>query len=61
LEGSVGEQAAWEWATAQSDESTKWQKTARWVEDGRVWTSAGVSAGKKTPVDVKFTLLYKGD
>lgn len=38
-------QASWAWATAQSDDTTRWLKTARWVEDGQIWTSAGVSAG----------------
>jgi transcriptional regulator GlxA family with amidase domain len=35
---------AWAWATGQS-RGVAWQKQARWVEDGRVWTSAGVTAG----------------
>jgi hypothetical protein len=38
-------QAAWAWAVSQSDDSTTWHKLARWVEDGHVWTSAGVTAG----------------
>ena len=36
---------AWAWATAQGGQNTNWQKQARWVEDGHVWTSAGVTAG----------------
>lgn len=39
-------QASWAWATAQSDDTVRWLKTARWVEDGQIWTSAGVSAGQ---------------
>ncbi|WP_296402213.1 DJ-1/PfpI family protein [Psychrobacter sp.] len=35
---------AWEWATSQSD-SVNWIKHARWVVDGKYYTSAGVSAG----------------
>lgn len=46
LRNACMRQAAWAWATAQSDESTTWHKQARWVEDGHVWTSAGVTAGK---------------
>ena len=37
--------AAWAWATSQG-QATAWQKEARWVEDGHVWTSAGVTAGR---------------
>lgn len=35
---------AFEWAMAQ-DESAIWHKKARWVVDGKYYTSAGVSAG----------------
>jgi transcriptional regulator GlxA family with amidase domain len=35
---------AWTWATAQGPD-VDWQAKARWVEDGDVFTSAGVSAG----------------
>lgn len=35
---------AWEWATSQSDK-VNWIKKARWVVDGKYYTSAGVSAG----------------
>ena len=39
--------AAWAWATAQGEPgSIAWQKRARWVQDGNVWTSAGVTAGE---------------
>jgi putative intracellular protease/amidase len=38
--------ASWAWATAQGDpRAIMWKKQARWVEDGPVWTSAGVTAG----------------
>ena len=38
---------AWAWATTQGKPGAiTWQKQARWVEDGTVWTSAGVTAGK---------------
>ena len=36
---------AWQWATAQGPQ-TEWELEARWVEDGPVWTSAGVTAGE---------------
>ncbi len=32
------------WATSQGD-NVKWEKEARWVEDGKFFTSSGVSAG----------------
>lgn len=35
---------AWAWATSQGP-STLWQRRARWVRDGKVVTSSGVSAG----------------
>ncbi len=40
--------AAWAWATAQGEPGTiAWQKKARWVQDGNIWTSAGVTAGER--------------
>ena len=36
--------AAFDWVMSQSDQ-VSWQKQARWVEDGRFFTSSGVSAG----------------
>ncbi|KAI1212637.1 class I glutamine amidotransferase-like protein [Annulohypoxylon truncatum] len=35
---------AWEWATAQGPR-VNWVPRARWVTDGNVWTSSGISAG----------------
>lgn len=35
---------AWKWVTSQGSNIT-WVPTARWVVDGKVWTSSGVSAG----------------
>ncbi len=35
---------AWQWATAQGPK-TAWDLEARWVVDGPIWTSAGVTAG----------------
>jgi transcriptional regulator GlxA family with amidase domain len=35
---------AYDWATSQSNRVI-WQKSARWVADGNVYTSSGVSAG----------------
>ncbi|KAI0849998.1 class I glutamine amidotransferase-like protein [Daldinia vernicosa] len=35
---------AWEWATAQGPR-VNWVRQARWVTDGNIWTSSGVSAG----------------
>lgn len=41
---------SWAWATSQGTPgATDWQKKARWVEDGHIWTSAGVTAGMHWP------------
>ncbi|OAG02108.1 class I glutamine amidotransferase-like protein [Paraphaeosphaeria sporulosa] len=38
--------SAWKWATASRHGSNiTWVPSARWVEDGKVWTSSGVAAG----------------
>lgn len=36
---------AWNWSTSFGKNIT-WVPTARWTEDGNVWTSSGVAAGK---------------
>ncbi|KAJ3579544.1 hypothetical protein NPX13_g1015 [Xylaria arbuscula] len=35
---------SWEWATSQGP-NVQWVRQARWVVDGNIWTSSGVSAG----------------
>ncbi len=45
---------AYEWATSQSDK-VKWKKEARWVEDGKFFTSSGVSAG----IDMSLAVIAK--
>jgi transcriptional regulator GlxA family with amidase domain len=35
---------AWEWVTAQN-EKVNWIKNARWVTDGKYYTSSGITAG----------------
>ncbi|KAI0469966.1 class I glutamine amidotransferase-like protein [Xylariaceae sp. FL0804] len=35
---------SWDWATAQGPR-VEWVRKARWVTDGNIWTSSGVSAG----------------
>ncbi|KAF2712108.1 class I glutamine amidotransferase-like protein [Pleomassaria siparia CBS 279.74] len=35
---------AWKWATSTGN-STEWIGRARWVDDGNIWSSSGVSAG----------------
>jgi transcriptional regulator GlxA family with amidase domain len=45
---------AFTWATAQGDK-VNWQKEARWVEDGKFFTSSGVSAG----MDMSLALIAK--
>ncbi|KAG6832772.1 hypothetical protein H0H87_000425 [Tephrocybe sp. NHM501043] len=43
---------SWEWATS-SSEKVEWVARARWVVDGNIWTSSGVSAG----IDVIFAWI----
>ena len=45
---------AFTWATAQGDK-VNWQKEARWVEDGKFFTSSGVSAG----MDMSLALIAR--
>lgn len=45
---------AFEWVASQSA-SVSWKKQARWVEDGRFFTSSGVSAG----IDMSLALIQK--
>jgi putative intracellular protease/amidase len=37
--------ARWDWVTEFGSNIT-WVPSARWVEDGNVWTSSGVAAGE---------------
>jgi putative intracellular protease/amidase len=46
--------AAWAWATHPSHGSNvSWVPSARWVQDGNVWTSSGVAAG----IDMTWAFL----
>lgn len=45
---------AFKWATSQSDQ-VLWVKEARWVEDGKFFTSSGISAG----TDMALALIEK--
>ena len=45
---------AFEWVVSQGPE-VQWLKQARWVEDGKFWTSSGVSAG----MDMALALIEK--
>ena len=45
---------AFAWAASQS-EKVQWQKRSRWVEDGKVFTSSGVSAG----IDMALAVIAK--
>ena len=45
---------AFAWACAQS-EKVQWQQQARWVEDGKVFSSSGVSAG----IDMALAVIAK--
>ena len=45
---------AFAWAASQS-EKVQWQQQARWVEDGKFFTSSGVSAG----IDMSLAVIAK--
>lgn len=45
---------AWDWVVSQGPE-VKWVRKARWVEDGKFFTSSGVSAG----MDMALALIEK--
>ena len=45
---------AFAWASAKS-EKVQWQQQARWVEDGKVFSSSGVSAG----IDMALAVIAK--
>ncbi|PSN63762.1 class I glutamine amidotransferase-like protein, partial [Corynespora cassiicola Philippines] len=45
---------AWEWATG-TGPKTEWVGAARWVEDGNIWSSSGISAG----IDVTYAWIGK--
>lgn len=47
---------AFEWATSQG-QKVNWAKQARWVEDGKFFTSSGVSAGMDMALAVIAKLL----
>jgi putative intracellular protease/amidase len=51
LEGrkATSNKAAWAWVVTHGKNVT-WVPSARWVEDGNIWTSSGVSAGMFPPV-----------
>ncbi|RYP72816.1 hypothetical protein DL771_004000 [Monosporascus sp. 5C6A] len=44
--------STWKWAVTHGENIT-WVPTARWVQDGKVWTSSGVSAG----LDMTYAFL----
>ncbi|OTB02910.1 hypothetical protein M426DRAFT_190699 [Hypoxylon sp. CI-4A] len=43
---------AWDWATSQGPK-VNWVRKARWVTDGNVWTSSGISAG----IDMTYAFI----
>ena len=45
---------AFAWASSQS-EKVQWQQQARWVEDGKLFSSSGVSAG----IDMALAVIAK--
>ncbi|KFY34112.1 hypothetical protein V494_07044 [Pseudogymnoascus sp. VKM F-4513 (FW-928)] len=54
LEGrrATTNKGAWEWVTG-FGENVTWVPSARWTEDGKVWTSSGVAAG----LDMTYAFL----
>jgi putative intracellular protease/amidase len=49
---ATSNKAAWGQVTA-SGKNVSWVPTARWVADGKVWTSSGVSAGKNCDSNIE--------
>ena len=45
---------SFQWVEGQSDR-VAWRKSARWVEDGKYWTSSGVTAG----MDMAFAIVAR--
>src|SRR5574338_457732 len=43
---------SWDWVVSQGPR-VDWVRRARWVQDGRLWTSSGVSAG----IDMTLQLI----
>lgn len=43
---------SWDWATSNGP-NVNWVHTARWVADGNIWTSSGISAG----IDLTYAWL----
>jgi len=54
LEGKrvMSNKRGWSWVV-QHGENVTWVPTARWVHDGKIWTSSGVAAG----MDMTYALL----
>ncbi|KAK3365120.1 class I glutamine amidotransferase-like protein [Lasiosphaeria ovina] len=54
LEGrrATSNKGAWDWVTKQGTNVT-WVPSARWVVDGNIWTSSGVSAG----IDMAYAFM----
>ncbi|SPN96499.1 uncharacterized protein DNG_00027 [Cephalotrichum gorgonifer] len=44
---------AWDWVTSHGGDGINWVPTARWTQDGKVWTSSGVAAG----IDMAYAFL----
>ena len=57
LEGrsATTNKAAWAWAVTHGKNVT-WVPSARWVQDGNIWTSSGVAAGLSIPTLILLSL-----
>lgn len=53
---ATSNKTSWDWVVSQTDK-VEWLKGARWVDTGRVITSAGVSAG----IDMALALISRRD
>ena len=51
---ATSNKAAFSWVVGQGPR-VRWVKQARWVEDGKFWTSSGVSAG----IDMALAVIAK--
>jgi len=55
---ATGNKQSWDWVVAQGPK-VRWVHKARWVRDGNIWTTSGVSAGIDGTFDFVRTIYGK--
>lgn len=53
---ATSNKAFWDWAV-EAGPNVDWQPSARWIEDGNIWTSSGAASGKYYR---RFSVLERG-